>query len=61
MVLLEEGVAEIEEVDVEERLQSIIVSDMVNPVIGAGSARRRTMFAQGVAEKDMLRPPHDHL
>ena len=61
MVLLEEGVAEIEEVDVEERLQSRIFSDMVNAVIGAGSVRRRTMFAHGVAEKDTLRPPHDHL
>ena len=55
MVLLEEGMGEIEEVDVEEKLQSKIVSDVVNPVIGAGSARRGTMFLYDVVEKDTLR------
>ena len=55
-VLLEEGAGEIEEVDVEERQQIRIVSDVGNPVIGVGSARRGTMFVHGVAEKDTLRP-----
>ena len=54
-VLSEEGGGEIEEVDVEERLQIRISSDVGNPVIGAGSARRGTMFVHGVAEKDTLR------
>ena len=57
MALLEEGVEEIEEVDVEEERQIRTVSDEGNPVIGVGSARRGTTFVHGVAEKGMLRQP----